>query len=36
MELLVFLTNISNSVAVVLQCRGVKEVKLETLGRDEA
>lgn len=36
MELLVFPTKISNFVAAVLQCRGVKEVKLETLGRDEA
>lgn len=35
MELLVFPTKIS-SVAVVPQRKGVKEVKLETLGRDEA
>lgn len=35
MELLVFPRKISSFVAVVLQSTGIKEVKLETLGRDE-
>lgn len=35
MDLLIFPTKINLFVAVVLQYTGVKEVKLETLGRNE-
>lgn len=35
MELLVFPTKVNRFVAVLLQCTGVEEVKLATVGRDE-